>query len=171
MNLGIVIFPSKDLQNYANSFRKHYDPHYNLIPPHVTLINPFQATETEANELAGKLKEIAKKYNPINLQAYKISSFQPVTNVIYLKLKKNETLEQLQHEVLNVVNVEPEYAFVPHITISQQLTNIDHANIYATLRATDVNISDIIDRFHILYQLENKSWTVFETIRLGDLNE
>ena len=37
MKFGVVIFPSKKLQDLANSYRKRYDPHYSLITPHLTL--------------------------------------------------------------------------------------------------------------------------------------
>ena len=45
MKVGVVIFPSKKLQDLANSYRKRYDPHYALIPPHLTLKASFDSTE------------------------------------------------------------------------------------------------------------------------------
>ena len=47
MKFGVVIFPSKKLQDLVNSYRKRYDPHYALISPHLTL-NAFEANEEEA---------------------------------------------------------------------------------------------------------------------------
>ena len=44
MKFGVVIFPSKKLQDLANSYRKRYDPHYSLITPHLTL-KGFEATK------------------------------------------------------------------------------------------------------------------------------
>ncbi len=37
MKFGVVIFPSKKLQDLANSYRKRYDSHYALIPPHLNV--------------------------------------------------------------------------------------------------------------------------------------
>ncbi len=37
MKYGIVAFPSKQLQDFANSYRKRYDSHYTKITPHITL--------------------------------------------------------------------------------------------------------------------------------------
>lgn len=31
----------------------------------------------------------------------------------------------------------------------------------------EVSHEEIVDRFHLLYQLENGSWTVYETFLLG----
>ncbi|TFD97692.1 YjcG family protein [Jeotgalibacillus sp. R-1-5s-1] len=168
MKFGIAVFPSKKLQDLANSYRKRYDPHYSLIPPHLTLKNPFEASEEEINEMAKKLSETAKKTRPFTLRAYKISSFQPVNNVIYFKVDATPELLQL-HEELHTEDLggKPEYAFVPHITIAQKLSNDEHSDVYGSLRMAGVDHEETVDRFHLLYQLENGSWTVYETYRLG----
>jgi 2'-5' RNA ligase len=90
MKFGVVIFPSKKLQDLANSYRKRYDPHYALIPPHLTLKNAFEATEEDAKGLADQLHQIASKTKPFSLKASKISSFQPVNNVIYFKVESTD---------------------------------------------------------------------------------
>lgn len=43
MKYGIALFPSKKLQDLVNSYRKRYDTHYALVPPHVTLKTAFEA--------------------------------------------------------------------------------------------------------------------------------
>ena len=47
MKLGIVIFPSKMIQDKANGLRKRYDPHYALVPPHITLKTPFETQDEQ----------------------------------------------------------------------------------------------------------------------------
>ncbi|MCP3742430.1 YjcG family protein [Rossellomorea sp. BNER] len=170
MNYGIVIFPSKKLQDLANSYRKRYDPHYALVPPHLTLRNVFSTDDDgHIKEIADKLRNIAKKYDPFNLKAYKISSFQPVNNVIYFKVDSNPELEGLHNDMHGpeFLGLEPEYAFVPHITVAQKLSNDEHSDVYGSLRMLGIDHEEIVDRFHLLYQLENGSWTVYETFRLG----
>jgi 2'-5' RNA ligase len=82
MKFGIVIFPSKSMQDKANSFRKRYDPHYALIPPHITLKSPFDAAEEKAREIAQELDKVSDKIKPFTLKIGKVSSFTPVNNVI-----------------------------------------------------------------------------------------
>lgn len=170
MKYGVVIFPSKSLQDLANSYRKRYDPHYALITPHLTLKNSFEATDAEAKELADKLRHVAKNYNPFTLKATKISSFSPVNNVIYLKVEPTQELEGL-HQDINQEIQQPdnssEFAFVPHITIGQKLSDDEHSDVYGSLRMQSVQHEETVDRIHLLYQLENGSWTVYETFRLG----
>ncbi|WP_160720787.1 YjcG family protein [Bacillus sp. USDA818B3_A] len=167
MKFGVVIFPSKKLQDIVNSYRKRYDPHYALIPPHLTL-EAFEATEEDAKKFADKLREIAGASSPFSLKATKISSFRPVNNVIYFKVEPTNELISLHSEINREINNQKsEFAFVPHITIGQKLSDLEHSDVYGSLRMTKINHEETIDRFHLLYQLENESWTVYETFRLG----
>lgn len=63
MKYGIAIFPSKKLQDKVNSLRKRYDPHYALIPPHITLKTPFEIEDSKYQTLLNKLRLSQKKQN------------------------------------------------------------------------------------------------------------
>ncbi|HZG72058.1 MAG TPA: YjcG family protein [Chondromyces sp.] len=168
MKYGIALFPSKKLQDLANSYRKRYDPHYSLIPPHLTLKGPFEASEEEIQGLADKLKAIAHKHQPVRLHVSKVKSFEPVNNVIYLKVDPTDELEQLHQDLnSNLPEDSVKYTFVPHLTIAQGLSNDEHSDIYGSLKMLAVDHEETVDRFHLVYQLENGSWTVYETFLLG----
>ncbi|OEH91586.1 YjcG family protein [Bacillus solimangrovi] len=169
MKFGIVIFPAKKLQDTVNSYRKRYDPHYSLIPPHVTLKEPFAVNDDEIEQIVQDLRSISKEVDPFSLEVYKAKSFHPVTNTIYYAVKPHESLLSL-HESLhsgNFVN-EKEFGFVPHITIGQKLSDQEHSDVLGRMNMMNINHEEMIDRFHLLYQLENGSWTVHETFQLGD---
>src|SRR5690606_23043187 len=123
MKYGIVIFPSKKLQDLANSYRKRYDPHYALIPPHLTLKEAFE-TDVDAEKITDKLEEIAESIEPFPLKILKVSSFQPINNTIYFKAQLEEELKEL-HEKLHddFPGGKAEHPFVPHVTIAQKLSN------------------------------------------------
>lgn len=168
MKYGIALFPSKRIQDFANSYRKRYDSHYALIPPHLTLKEPFEADDKQIQEMVKELHKIAAETDVIPLKVTKFSSFYPASNVIYLKVEPNETLQRL-HERLHsgIFTGNPEYVFVPHITIGRDLPNAEYADVYGQLRMQHVHFEETVDRFHLLYQLENGSWTVYETFHLG----
>jgi len=168
MKYGIVIFPTKPLQDFVNSYRKRYDPHYTHIPPHITLKSGFDAENHQINDIVQKLHEVAQKTEPFDITITKFSSFKPVNNVIYLKIDPKDNLEYLHNEIdTKIPDHVSEYVYVPHITVGQQLTNDEHSDVFGSLQMLKVNIQDKVDRFHLLYQLENGSWTVYETFRLG----
>ncbi|QQZ08165.1 YjcG family protein [Heyndrickxia vini] len=169
MKYGIVMFPSKKLQDLVNSYRKRYDPHYALIPPHITLKHVFESTDDEIKTISHKLKQLSKQHHPMKIHVSKVSSFQPVNNTIYFKVEPTEELEQLHKELYSELPGEdPEYSFVPHITIGQKLSNDEHSDIYGQLSMVGIEHEEVIDRFHLLYQLESGQWTVYETYRLGE---
>ncbi len=168
MKYGVVVFPAKSLQDFANSYRKRYDPNYAKIPPHITLKAEFQVHDDEINGIVRILHELANNARPFNIKMTKFSSFQPVNNVIYLKIDPNTELEKLHKEISSRFPEHvPEYVYAPHITIAQNLSNEEHSDVYGTLKMRRVNMQDKIDHFHLLYQLENGSWTVYETFRFG----
>ncbi|MCM3586185.1 YjcG family protein [Mesobacillus maritimus] len=167
MKYGVVIFPSKKVQDFANSYRKRYDSNYALIPPHLTIKSAFEATNLEIQEIAQQIHDIAEKHEPLTLRVTKFSSFAPVNNVIYLKVEASQELEKLHNDLNMNFNTEPEYSFVPHITIGQNLSDDEHSDVYQSLRMNKVLFEEPADRMHLLYQLENGSWTVYETFRLG----
>ncbi|MGM7719656.1 YjcG family protein [Metabacillus sp. Hm71] len=168
MKYGIALFPSKKLQDLANSYRKRYDTHYALVPPHVTLKTAFEATDEELTQITRELRKIAEETSPLTLTIKKVSSFAPVNNVIYLKVEPTDELQAL-HEKLHrgVLQSQPEYSFVPHITIGQNLSDDEHSDVLGSLRMLNITHEEVVNRFHLLYELENGSWTVHETFLLG----
>lgn len=167
MKYGIAMFPSKEIQDEANSFRKRYDPHYSLIPPHLTLKEAFHSDGV--GELIEEMKNIAHRRQPIHYAIKKMSSFAPVTHTIYLKIEPNEELNDLVHALHSgQFPTEMNHPFVPHITIAQNLVEKEYADVLGSVRMQKFDFEDTFDRFHLLYQLENGSWTVYETFILGE---
>lgn len=169
MKYGIAIFPSKKIQDVANSYRKRYDPHYALIPPHITLKEAFNEDEENVEELVKKLSKVAKETKPFTMNVNKLSTFSPVTNAIYMKVEPEEELMKLHERLHRDDEVQKKnYAFVPHITIAQKLSDDEHSDVYGSLGMMGHEFEETVDRFQLLYQLENGMWTVHETFHLGE---
>ncbi|MCA1022469.1 YjcG family protein [Halobacillus litoralis] len=169
MKYGIAVFPSKKVQDVANSYRKRYDPHYALIPPHITMKEAFEADENQIeSEIIPKLRDIAENTEPFSYGVYKVSSFSPVTNTIYLKIEPSDEIFDLNDKLYTgVLKEEKDFAFVPHITIAQKLSDEEFSDVYGSLTMLKFDLQDQVDRFQLLYQLENGAWSVYETFRLG----
>ncbi len=168
MNYGIVIFPSKEIQDEANALRKRYDTKYDLIPPHITLKSSFHADESLRKQIETELERIAKETKPFTIHMNKVSTFAPVTNTIYFKVEpipELEKLHNLMHE--GIFPQERQYSFVPHITIAQDLVEDEFSDVLGSLRMKKIQFEDFIDRFQFCYQLDNGSWTVYETFTFG----
>lgn len=169
MNYRISIFPSKEIQDKANAYRKRYDSKYALIPPHITLKAEFRANQNRINELIAELNRIAQKANPFTLNIHKIGTFAPVTNTIYFKVEPVPELMHLFEEMHSgKFPKEIEYPFVPHITIAQDLSDGEYSDVHGTLQMQNVEFTDEVDRFSLLYQLDNGSWTVHQSFVFGE---
>lgn len=165
---GIGIFPSKPVQDDINSYRKRYDPHYAQIPPHLTLKEAFEADDETIYELVTELKHIANDTDPFKLRINKVSTFAPVTNTIYLKVEQTQQLLDLFEKMQQgKFPKNMEYNFVPHITIAQKLSHDEYSDVFGSLQMKDIQLEDTVDRFQLLYQLENGTWTVYETFVFG----
>ncbi|WP_337017331.1 YjcG family protein [Oceanobacillus massiliensis] len=164
MNYGIAIFPSKPIQDQANAFRKRYDPHYSLIPPHITLKESFEANDEMLDNITTELKRIADAAAPFQININKVRTFSPVTNTIYFKVEPVQPLldmQALMHKgIFEDTNT---HTFVPHITIAQDLVHDEFMDVLGRLQMEEFHFEDTVDRFQLLYQLENGSWTVYDT--------
>ena len=171
MKYGVVAFPSKKLQDLANAYRKRYDPHYAQITPHLTVKGVFEANDQEIEEVAKAIREVTKKHSPFELEVSKVGTFAPITNTIYFKATLNDELAALHKDLNNdFFGEKPEFAFVPHVTIAQKLSSGEHDDIIGQLKMIGVDHTETIDRLHLTYQLEDGSWTVYETFRLDEDN-
>lgn len=168
MQYGIVIFPSKEIQDEANAYRKRYDPKYSLIPPHITLKYYFEMDLDTRDNIVTELKKIANETEPFKININKVSTFQPVTNTIYFKVEPNQELTTLNEKMHSgKFSSEREHAFIPHITIAQDLMEQEYSDVYGSLSMKKIEFEDTVDRFQLCYQLENGTWTVYETFVFG----
>ncbi|MHA6251719.1 YjcG family protein [Oceanobacillus sp. CAU 1775] len=164
MNFGIAYFPSKEIQDVANSYRKRYDPRYAMIPPHITLKDKFKIPEGKMNEVIAALKDIAQNTEPFKININKVSSFEPTTNAIYFKVEPSDEIIELEEKLQSgVFENTRKHPFVPHVTLAQELSHNEFTDILGRFNMESHNYEDTMDRFQLLYQLENGSWTVHET--------
>ncbi|WHY74246.1 2'-5' RNA ligase family protein [Fictibacillus enclensis] len=169
MNYGIAIFPSTDLKDKINSYRKRYDPHYSIIDPHITLKDPFVASDSEIDEIVSYIENVAKTVPPIKIHISRVSSFHPVNNVIYLKVNNTEELISL-HEKLyeGPLQHEHPYNFVPHLTLAQKLSDVEHADVLERLKMVEAEYEETVNEFHLLKRDEESDrWNVYKTFTLG----
>ncbi|TDM12435.1 YjcG family protein [Macrococcus lamae] len=168
MKLGIVIFPSKGFQDKVNSYRKRYDSHYALIPPHITVKDAFEVAEDDLSSVTDKLTQITAEAEPIEIEVTKVSSFAPTKNVIFFKVVNNEGLTSI-FDALNDGSFYDKNAhpFVPHFTIGQGFSSQEFEDVYGQLKMAGIDHKETVDKVSLCYQLENGTWNVLETFKLG----
>ena len=168
MKCTIVVFPSREVQERANSYRKRYDSQFTWIQPHMKLKWPFEVTDAELPALVAEIETVTSQAEPFSIQFRKIKTFYPNTRVIYFGIQDPSQLENLH----NQLNQEPlfrqeKYAFTPHLTIGQDMNEDEFHDVIGRLKMVNLNYTSLVDRVHLLYQLEDQTWTSYQTFLLG----
>ncbi|MFZ0075976.1 hypothetical protein D3D03_07290 [Exiguobacterium sp. RIT452] len=166
MNIGVVLFPSKRIQDFANSYRKRYDSKYALITPHITMRERISVDDSELDTIVAALNKVAAQTKPVSLHIQGARSFHPTNNVLFLKVMPTDELEQLHRDLhAGDLTHTPKYDFLPHITIGQDLSDVELFDVLERLKMEDIRFQEDVTKMALLYELENGSWSVYETFR------
>jgi 2'-5' RNA ligase len=167
MMYSIVVFPSSKVQEVANSYRKRYDPAYALVPPYIRLKEAFDLDESNLPKLVEHLEQIASSTDSFTAHFHRVSSFHPTNNVIFLALQNKEPFTQLHQKIAKQgVSEKETYAFVPHLTIGRDLSDDELRDVTGQLSMAKIDLTSEVDRFHLIYQLEDGIWSVYQTFLL-----
>ncbi|MBD1371246.1 2'-5' RNA ligase family protein [Hazenella sp. IB182357] len=168
MDFGIAAFPQKSVQDKINSYRKRYDAHYSLIPPHITLRDKFELKEDQLEDAVLCLEKIAKETSCFKLNFNKVSHFYPTSNTIYLAIDNPTPLIELHDRIdQEFGSVQKPYEYQPHLTIGQKMEEQELHDVYGRLRMNSFDLETEITRFHLMYQLENEAWNIYQTFLLS----
>ena len=163
MNYSIVIFPQKHIQDFINSYRKRYDPQYNLIPPHIKLKGKFVYKEEKLEDIVKGLEEIATKTKPFTINFTKIKSFYPIINRLFFIVENEQPIIDLHNKINKLFSKTTKYKYIPHLTIGQKMSEEELHDIYGSLRMKKFDLQTKIDRFHLMYELKNMSWNIYQS--------
>ena len=166
MLYSIVVFPASKVQEVANSYRKRYDPAYALIPPYIRLKEPFELEESQLPDLVEYLEQVASSTNRFQARFHRVSSFHPTNNVIFLALQDKEPFHALHQKIVQRFPEKETYAFVPHLTIGRDLSDDELRDVTGQLSMVKFDLTSEVDRFHLIYQLEDGIWSSYQTFLL-----
>ncbi len=119
---AISIYLPFDLDQITYPFRKKYDPIYNQVASHITLVFPF-FTEKSLDELSALVTSVMNAYKPIPIELESIGDFYPKTPVIYWVTKDNQLLRELYINLYSKLGIPiPHKNFVPHVTLAREIS-------------------------------------------------
>ncbi len=169
--LAAVYFPGVSLEE-INAFRQKYDPSWNIINPHITLV--FPVSDIAENQLLKHIEIITKEIKcfPIKLSGL-IKSFD---DYLFLQVKEGD------EEIINLHNklysgiltpyVRTDIPFVPHITLGYFRTadNKFNKELYkkacSEAKKMNINVHDNFDNVTFIKGDGVRPATVIKTFRL-----
>lgn len=165
MNYVVAVIPPQSVQEVANSYRKRYDPHYDVICPHIKLTEIFYADSDQMGKIHQFLRQVANETAPFTVKHHKVGHFHPTNNVIYLAIQDEEPFIALQRKLYAspYMSTERLYSYVPHLTIGQKLSDDELHDVYGQLRMKKLELEYTADCFHLLKEMEDKTWRIYQT--------
>ncbi|MDF1544710.1 MAG: 2'-5' RNA ligase family protein, partial [bacterium] len=88
---AVVLYLPDYLDAMARGLREKYDPDYNIVDSHVTVVFPFES-DRPVNELASAISTIADKREPFEIVLDNLADFYPRSPIIYWSLQESEPL-------------------------------------------------------------------------------
>lgn len=147
----IMVFPKFSNQEIINEIRKKFDPLYNLVSPHITLVFPFKSSMP--NEvLSQKLEECLKETVSFGLVLQGISRHKDIYgNYIFLNVKKGsreivEIHDSLYKDIFGEECCQP---FAPHMTIGNLDTADKMEQAYEAVKGMDASFETMIEKVSV----------------------
>ncbi|MBH5316865.1 2'-5' RNA ligase family protein [Paenibacillus sp. GSMTC-2017] len=167
MLYGIAIFPDKEIQDAANSWRVRHDPHYCNIPAHLTLRDAEEWDDSTRELAILHLQHVASAFKPFSIRFNRVSTFFPVSNTLYLALEEPQTVITLKQAICSGPLVQPlsNQVYTPHVTIGRDMPADELHDLYGNLRMSSIDYSTVVDRFHLLYKTDQGGWTALQSFQ------
>jgi 2'-5' RNA ligase len=121
----IHIFPNFLNQTDIQKLREQYDPIYKLIPPHITLVFPFESN-IPSKELNEHIEISIAKLKPFPIHLQGITGTQDF--YLFLVKKGNDSIIELHDQLYTGIlssYLNREYSYLPHLTIGKLANIID----------------------------------------------
>lgn len=117
---AIHLFPAFPNSKPINALRAKYDPLSTLIPPHVTLVFPFESMIT-ADELQAHLKESIAGLKPFNIVMRGVTGADE--EYLFLNVKVgNDEIIQLHDKLYTRIlrqHLNRSLTYIPHLTVGR----------------------------------------------------
>jgi 2'-5' RNA ligase len=119
-NRSICIFPQFQNQKEIQILREKYDPLYSFIPPHITLVHPFQSN-LRLEELINHLNHCLQHTNPFEIRLSGVSGAAGYYLFLNVKIG-NDSIIQLRDQLYSGILEKfllRDISYMPHLTLGK----------------------------------------------------
>ena len=171
---AVVAYLPGALGDFVEGLRQHFDPDLGPWLAHVTILPPRPLSPSQGGYLEILRKRCAQ-VEPFAVTIHGISTFWPVSGVVYLSFSRGlERLVQL-HDALNCEELAHQevYHYVPHVTVAQDLdearTQAVLANVASEWSQYRADPSFRIASLSLVQHTPENRWVDLAPISLGGL--
>jgi 2'-5' RNA ligase len=117
-----VIYLPSELEQIIAPLRERFDPDYEFISAHVTLVFPFE-TKRPLTELTEVVASASLGMEPLKIGLASIGDFYPGSPIIYWQVKECEKLHLLYRRLYGDLGLPlPHKRFLPHVTVAREIS-------------------------------------------------
>ncbi|MDD3731322.1 MAG: 2'-5' RNA ligase family protein [candidate division Zixibacteria bacterium] len=119
---AVVIFLPRPLDEIVAYLREQFDPDYNIIASHVTVVFPFETTRS-MDDITRIINRETYKMEPFKIELSSINDFYPDYPIIYWQVKKNPIIDELYKNLYIGLDLAlPFRQLIPHVTIAKEIS-------------------------------------------------
>lgn len=119
---ALVIFLPHDLDSMISPLRERFDPEYNAVPAHITLVFPFE-TDCPVSDLSAAIHSALEDQKEFLIQLESLDDFYPKSPIIYWNIATNRYLGDMYYRLYSSLNrAVPHASFTPHVTIAREIS-------------------------------------------------
>ena len=160
--VGIVLPVPEKLSRLAERVRRSYDPNFQRIGPHVTVLPPRKVLLSR-REVIDAVARVARRSRSFSISLGAIRTFRPVMPVVFASLRAGrDELEALHRRLARgILKGEEIFPYVPHLTLGQKLDAKRLQRALARSRRLFAKASDkrwLADRLIIVERRSEEVW-------------
>lgn len=164
---AVLIFLPSHLDLLVKDLRERFDPDYNLIASHITLVFPFE-TLTPLDEIMSAVHRAIATIKPFKIELSSIDDFYPELPIIYWKVKENLYLNELHKNLYTSLElVLPSKKIIPHVTVAKEISY--HRVIFVKEQIVsylpDENF--VVETIELVTPLVSQNWVSVKTFHLS----
>ncbi|EJS68749.1 2'-5' RNA ligase family protein [Bacillus cereus] len=146
----ILLFLNNMSTDEIESIRKIHDPLFSLIPPHITIVFPFEINISN-DELKSHILDLSKGIGTIEIKfASRITS---VGDYLFLKVEKGkEQIEKLHDKLYTgplLQFLKRDIRYIPHVTVGRKESPQLAAEIAKAVSSFHEKLTCVINRISV----------------------
>lgn len=167
--LGIVVLFDEETSSELRGIRRALgSPNVERIAPHITIVAPVNVHQRSISAVMGQLRRAAQQCEPFSVDLGAVSTFTPVSPVIYLAVRAPEhTVEQLAAQLSTALQRTADHPFVAHVTLHEAADGELISAAMISLAHYRRTVS--VDRIWVLEEQANRYWRPLCDVMLGSV--
>lgn len=164
---AIVIYLPSQLNEIIYPLREKFDPDYNLVDSHITLVFPFDS-EKPLDEIVVMIESELDAFAPFEIKMGSVADFYPKAPVIYWEALMNNIIDDLYKNLNKRLEIEIRNDYQPHVTIAREISNhrkMFVKDIIASYLSKETLYVEDID---LITPLSDRKWVSVRRFKLTD---